>query len=63
MEFVTDYYRIAYGKKPGGRGMWAFATKRNPEDKDVFFTYGGYGEAKAAARKHFAGECRVYVLT
>ena len=63
MEFVVDYYCMAHGKRPGGRGMWGFSTKRNPVDEDIFWTYGGYGEAKAAARRHFAGESRVYVMT
>lgn len=62
MEFCVDYYVIAHGRRPGGRGMWAFATMRNPDDNEVFFTFGGYGEAKAEARRHFAGKKKVYVL-
>jgi hypothetical protein len=40
-EFNTDYYTRTHGKKPAGRGWWAFkfyAINDNPVSVPIFFS-------------------------
>ena len=62
MEFSNRDYISEHGKNPRGYGMWAFATKRNPDESDIFWFTGSLTEAKKAAKEHFKGAYIVYVL-
>ena len=62
MMFDTIEYEISTGKKPKGRGMWAFSTRRHPEPEEIKFFYGTLTEAKKQAKAAFKGEIRIYVL-
>lgn len=57
IEFYTDAFEWAHGKRPSGRGSWAFSFYRNgslyrsPEGETTFFAPPGlYSEAKRWAR-------------
>lgn len=47
IEFSTRTYEFAYGKRPGGRGYWAFSFKGQQ-----FVFAGLYSEAKKACAEH-----------
>lgn len=50
----TDHYEIAWGKKPRGRGSWAFDLGNHGgtvADHEPFWFNGSYGDAKKAALK------------
>jgi hypothetical protein len=50
IEFNTCDFEFSHGHKPRGIGAWAFAFKRNPEMREIFWINGSYGEAKKVAR-------------
>lgn len=62
MTFSNRDYIAEHGKNPRGYGSWAFATKRNAKDEDIFWATGTLTEAKKAAKAHFKGAYIVYVL-
>ena len=49
IEFSTSEFEMAHGKRPSGRGSWAFELERGAEP---FWHNGLYSEAKAAVRKY-----------
>ena len=53
IDFSTDEYEFAHGKKPRGEGMWAFFfdRRRRPDADPVFFN-GKYGDTKRQAIEH-----------
>jgi hypothetical protein len=55
IEFVTDLFEISHGKKPKGRGSWAFcpwehARANDYLDHTVFSPSMTYGDAKKWAK-------------
>jgi hypothetical protein len=47
IEFNTVEFEFSHGRKPKGRGSWAFSGTRNPRIEDVFFSPSmTYSEAK-----------------
>ena len=62
MEFSYRDYVSEHGKMPRGYGSWAFATKRNPDSKDILWVVGTFSEAKRKAKEHFKGAWVVFVL-
>lgn len=52
IEFITTQFEFAHGRRPSGRGGWAFGLESNPRTEDIFFAPSGtYAEAKKAARE------------
>lgn len=51
-EVQTDYYEFAHGKKPKGRGYWAFEFREAGGWSEPFFVSGNklYSEAKREAQ-------------
>lgn len=61
VDFRTHGFEMAHGKRPSGRGSWAFVDydRRNSSDyldHVKWFNDVTYGEAKRAAAKAFAAE-------
>lgn len=56
VQFETRDFVRAHGRRPSGRGSWAFAAKPDFESDDtrIFWTNGLYSDAKREAAKHFA---------
>jgi hypothetical protein len=59
VEFSTTAYEFAHGRKPRGRGSWAFGLRGadlrgGAELGELVWFSGTYSEAKRAARAHFA---------
>ena len=58
MTFSTSQFQAAHGKRPRGKGNWAFIDRQYADRDDylsfVFWHNGMYRDAKAAAGKHFA---------
>jgi hypothetical protein len=58
VQFETVVYECSHGTRPRGTGSWAFCAydkyRRDDYLDFVFWHSGAYGEAKSAARKHFA---------
>ncbi len=52
VEVVTTDFEFAHGKKPAGRGGWAFGLERRPRNEDMFWFNGMYSDAKKAAVEH-----------
>ena len=63
IEVRTHAYEFEHGKRPGGRGSWAFEIGRDPQNP--FWFNGVYRAAKAAAIAEAVrrGEYHVTVLT
>lgn len=53
IEFHSDRFEFAHGRKPKGRGGWAFHPDFNVDacDKSIIWVQGTFAEAKAQARK------------
>lgn len=50
VEVNTREYEFAHGRRPSGRGGWAFAFRRNETDMGkLFWVSGLYSEAKKQA--------------
>jgi len=61
IEFDTTEYEFSHGKKPSGRGSWAFCPYDKARGNDYldhtkFFPVSTFAEAKKAARVFFAGK-------
>lgn len=58
VNFDTVPFMHAHGKSPRGHSSWAFCPYDKYRSDDylahTFFVNGPYGEAKRAAREHFA---------
>ena len=65
--FDDSQYQNSHGKKPRGRGAWAFSLKKDPDvsrgSNEVFWSKGSttLADAKKQARKHYPGKV-VYIL-
>lgn len=62
VEFNTHEYEFSHGKKPRGRGGWAFSFKRNPSMDEIFWINGTYAECKKVAREKAKAEQRSEVF-
>jgi len=55
IEVKTGEYEFSHGKKPRGKGSWAFYMGKKTDTFDAHFFYGTYAEAvkqaKAKARE------------
>lgn len=51
VEFNTREYEFSHGRKPRGRGAWAFAFRRDPDMSEIIWVNGAYAEAKKIARE------------
>lgn len=60
-EVRTEQFEFAHGRRPRGRGIWAFRLTGRP---DPFWATGTYTDAKRAAQDEAAriGATRVEVL-
>lgn len=55
IEINTTEYEWAHGRKPRGRGSWAFAPYRDRDElRRAFWDNGLYADAKRKAKAHFA---------
>lgn len=65
IEFTTRQFEAAHGRRPSGRGSWAFCDEQHANSNDylehTFWFTGLYSDAKRAARKHFAAQQNVNV--
>lgn len=60
IEIITTQYEFSHGRKPRGRGFWAFAPVRNPEAGNIIWT----GQMTYAdAKKHVATIARERGIT
>ena len=58
-EFDTSKYERSHGKKPRGRGLWAFAPHDNPERATMIT--GTYADAKRTVQ-HFQPYVQRFVV-
>ncbi len=68
VHFSTDDYECAHGRKPRGRGGWAFSPDRDPDPLDrerVWWFTGTYQEAKrqAVVKARLVNEDFLWVLS
>lgn len=49
VEFITTDFVTAHGRRPAGRGGWAFGLVRHPNDAETLWYTGLYSEAKKQA--------------
>lgn len=62
IEVETSGYEFAHGKKPRGRGGWAFAVDGNDDLDALLWTQGTYGEAVREAKAKAPEGTRVLVV-
>jgi len=65
---VVDAFVRDHGRRPSGRGGWAFQASRTPwaYSRDlfgeIFWANGTFTEARQAAQAHFAGQADVVAV-